>query len=172
MHRRTLIFIIVFVFVAVALFLLFSGFGEAPKKEEAVLPKVEAPNFILPDLSGKPLALSDFRGKVVFVTFWTTWCPSCREDLQTIQKLYNDSDKEKFVILAVNLQEKRNEIKAFAEKHGFTFPILLDGANEVGRKYVVRAIPVTFLVDQEGNVVAKVLGVREWKWDDLKVLVK
>ncbi len=170
MHRKTLIVLIGLLGLAVVVVVLVSAMGGRPK----IAPK-EGPlaiDFTLKDLNGKTHTLSDYRGKFVFLNFWTTWCPPCKKEMPSMQKLYKDSDKEKFVMLAVNAKEAKNVVQAFANKNGYTFPILLDSGYKVGGEYRVQAIPLTFLIDKEGRVVGKICGAREWKWEDLKTLVQ
>jgi peroxiredoxin len=88
-----------------------------------------------------------------------------------MQELYEKADKKQFVILAVNAKQDRDTVRAFAEKNGYTYPILLDPNYKVSGQYRVRAIPVTFLIDKEGNVVGRVIGGREWKWEDIEHLL-
>jgi cytochrome c biogenesis protein CcmG/thiol:disulfide interchange protein DsbE len=144
---------------------------KAVKKEESA-PKVPAPEFTLEDLSGRKVALSDQKGKLVFLNFWATWCPPCKDEMPAMQKVFEQSDKKRFVMLAVNVKEGKKVVKAFADKNGYAFPILLDTKAEVSRKYRVRSIPTTFIIDQEGNAIGMISGGREWEWDDFKPLLK
>ncbi len=84
-----------------------------------------------------------------------------------MQKLYDSWNKKKFVMLAVNLREPGDRVKSFADKNGYTFPILLDTNGEVAAWYQVSVIPTTFLIDEKGDVVKKTVGSREWTLKDI-----
>lgn len=129
-------------------------------------------DFVLQDLSGNKVALSEYAGKVVFLHFWTSWCPPCKQELPTIQKLHQDSDKDGFVILAVNIRENKNTVKNFVGEKGYDFTVLLDSDARVSRQYGINAIPATFIIDRQGKIVEKVVGARHWQWPRLKHLLK
>ena len=135
-------------------------------------PDPSATDFTLLDLEGNKHTLSDYKGKVVFLNFWATWCPPCRAEMPSMQKLYETWDKDKFVMLAVNIGESREKVRSFAESNGYTFPILLDEDQKVARKYGIRGIPATYLIDEQGNMVNKVVGAREWDINQIKRLLK
>jgi thiol-disulfide isomerase/thioredoxin len=134
--------------------------------------KVPAPDFTLEDLSGKRVMLSEYRGKLVFLHFWASWCPPCKKELSSIQRLYEESDRKKFVILAVNIREDKRAVEDFVQKKGFTFPVQLDSKSRVSRKFRVRSIPVTFIINQEGDVIGTISGSREWEWDEFEPLLR
>ncbi|MFC1571629.1 TlpA disulfide reductase family protein [Candidatus Margulisiibacteriota bacterium] len=121
-----------------------------------------AADFTLEDLNGSAHTLSDYQGKIVFLNFWATWCPPCRTEMPSMQKMYQSWDKDKYVLLAVDIRENKDDVKAFADKNGYTFPILLDQTGSVARQYGVRGIPATFILDENGKVVKSVVGAREW----------
>ncbi len=129
--------------------------------------KVEAPDFTLSNLNGEKVALSSFRGKVVLLNFWATWCPPCRSEMPSMQAMYNELRDEGVEIVAVNLQEPEGTVTAFLEENGYDFPVLLDSGGEVGAMYGARSIPTTYLLDTGGSVVAMVVGAREWESDEL-----
>ncbi|NQT30127.1 MAG: TlpA family protein disulfide reductase [Candidatus Saganbacteria bacterium] len=137
--------------------------GEAPSKK--------APDFTLYDLAGKSHTLSDYKGKVVFLNFWATWCPPCRTEMPAMQKLFLDSDKSKFVMLAVDINQKKRVVADFAKTNGYTFPILLDTNGKVSDKYQVSGIPATFIIDKSGNIVNRIIGSRHWKWSEFVPLI-
>lgn len=170
MHRKTLIVLIGLLGLVVVAAVLVSAMGGRPKNAPKEGPI--APDFMLKDLNGKTHTLSDYRGKFVFLNFWTTWCPPCKKEMPSMQKVFEEADEKKFVMLAVNVKESKKVVRAFAKKNGYTFPILLDSDYKVGGEYRTQAIPLTFLIDKEGRVVGKICGAREWKWEDLKTLVQ
>jgi peroxiredoxin len=133
---------------------------------------VPAPDFALVNLEGQIVSLSDYRGKLVFVNFWATWCPPCRAEMPSMEKLYQEFKDKDFVILAVNMQERRERVKAFMDELGLSFPVLLDTAGSVARKYGVRGLPATLLVGRDGNTISGAIGARDWYSGDARALVE
>jgi len=119
-------------------------------------------DFTLMDLEGKKVSLSDHRDKLVFLNFWATWCPPCRLEMPSMEKLHSRLKKKGFVMVAVDLQEPATQVKKFFKKHRLTFTALLDLTGEVGTRFGISTIPTTFILDREGRITAKALGPREW----------
>jgi peroxiredoxin len=118
--------------------------------------------FSLKDLNGRPVSLSDFRGKIVFLNFWTTWCYACRVEMPDMEKLYQKFKNKNFAIVTINLQEPATQVKQFFKKFKLTYTALLDPDGEVGTHFMITAIPTTFILDKGGIIIGKVLGPREW----------
>ncbi len=146
---------------------LFSSLGI-----QEITPPVEALDFTLENLEGSEVSLEDLEGKVVFLNFWATWCGPCREEMPSMEKLWQRFKEEAFVILAVDLREGKEEVNSFMKEYGLTFSVLLDSEGEVGSMYAVRAIPTTFLIDSEGRMVGKALGARDWASEDAFDLIE
>jgi peroxiredoxin len=128
-----------------------------------------ASNFRLKDLTGREVALSSLRGKVVFLNVWATWCPPCREEMPSIESLYNDFRANKdFVVLAVSQDTDQAAVLQFIKKHHFQFPVLLDPRNEVGENYDVSGIPETFIIGRDGRIVAHHVGPYDWANSDIR----
>jgi peroxiredoxin len=122
-----------------------------------------APDFALPDLEGQAVRLSAYRGHVVLVNLWATWCPPCRDEMPSMERLYQRLKDKGFVLLAVSEDEgAAAAVKAFVQQMRVTFPVLLDPDGDVGRKYEVWGFPESFLVDRDGRVVERVIGPRDW----------
>jgi peroxiredoxin len=134
--------------------------------------KVKAQNFALKNLNGNVVQLEDFRGKVVFLNFWATWCPPCRIEMPSMEKLYNKFKDDHFTILAVDMQEDSETVKRFTERFKLSFPILLDEEGTVGAYYGVMALPATYFIDREGFLYAAALGARDWSSEDAFQLIK
>ncbi|MCS6773846.1 MAG: redoxin domain-containing protein [Thermoflexales bacterium] len=118
-----------------------------------------APDFTLPDLDGRPVSLSQFRGKVVALNFWASWCPSCRaeaRDFGEFARLYRDRG---VVVVGVNLREGVEGVRAFAQANGMDYPLLLDAEGSVGALYEVVGIPTTLFLDAAGEVKARHVGI-------------
>ncbi len=124
----------------------------------------QAPDFALRTLEGKTIRLSELRGKkVVLINFWATWCPPCRLEMPTMQKIYTEYKKKGFEILAVNIEPDANqEIRDFIKELRLTFPILLDPQMKVAREYRVFGLPVSILLDRKGIIRARETGYNDW----------
>ncbi len=120
-------------------------------------------DFTLPDLDGKPVSLKDFRGKVVFLNFWATWCKPCEEELPSMQAMHIGMKGQPFEILAVSIDSAGPDvIKKFAKKYGVTFNILHDRNGRVKEAYKTTGVPESFIIDQNGVIAEKVWGPRDW----------
>ena len=127
------------------------------------VPNLEVPvEILLKDVNGNDVRLSDFRGKIVFLNFWTTWCPTCRVEMPSMQKLHQKFKDQDFAMVTINLQESASQVIAFFKKYKLTFSALLDSTGEVGTRFRINAIPTTFILDKKGQIIAKVMGPREW----------
>ncbi|MFK5925617.1 MAG: TlpA disulfide reductase family protein [Desulfuromusa sp.] len=122
-----------------------------------------APDFTLTDMQGQKVTLSQFRGKVVILNFWATWCPPCREEMPSMERLYRDLESKGLVILAVNVEENgKKVVSQFLQKTPYSFPILLDSENVAQNAYGVFRFPESFIIDRNGVVVEKIIGGRNW----------
>ncbi|MEN8134787.1 MAG: TlpA disulfide reductase family protein [Thermodesulfobacteriota bacterium] len=121
-----------------------------------------APDFSLVDRSGKTWTLSELKGQVVFVNFWATWCPPCREEMPAMQRLYTMLPKDKFKMLAILNNDNPVLADDFAAKLGITMPILDDRDNQIGPKYGLTGVPETFIVDKQGVLRKKFIGPAQW----------
>ncbi|MBC8394760.1 MAG: TlpA family protein disulfide reductase [Deltaproteobacteria bacterium] len=119
-------------------------------------------DFVLKDLDGNMMRLTDYRGKVVFLNFWTTWCPDCRIEMPSMEKLYRKFKSRDFTIGAINLQETAKDVEAFFKRYRLTIPVLLDRDGIAGRLFGIRSIPATFILNQKGGMIGKAFGPREW----------
>lgn len=117
-----------------------------------------APDFTLLDLGGKPVRLSDLRGKVVLINVWATWCPPCRAEMPAIQTVYEQYRDQGFTVLAVNMREDPGTVAAYIEQGGLTFPALLDRDGAVSNLYQARVLPSSFFIDKAGVVRAVYRG--------------
>ena len=123
------------------------------------------------DQYGNTHTLSDYRGKVVFINFWATWCPPCNEELPDIEELYQEYNlnSDEVVFLGIvnpisdnypnNSDVSKEEIIEFLDDKGYTFPVLFDETGDILSTYQISAFPTTFIIDKEGNVVGYVPGM-------------
>ena len=137
--------------------------------------KKEAPAFSLNSLDGKPIALSDFKGKPVLLIFWATWCTSCKEELPLLEK-FSVGRKDQLVILLITIDgERKRATQKIVNENKITLPVLLLLKEKVMDHYMVRGwVPQTFLIDREGMLVGKIVGQRDWcsseAWSCMKEL--
>ena len=133
------------------------------KMEIIEIPHISPPvDFSLPDVNGQQVTLSDFKGKIVFLNFWTTWCPECRIEMPSMEKLHRKLKGKDFEMIAVNLQEPALRVKDFLKKYPLTFTILLDSKGKIGPQFGIRAVPTTFILDKNGGIIGRALGSRPW----------
>lgn len=132
-----------------------------PKLQE-IKDHPQAPDFTLPDPSGKKLSLKDYRGKVVFLAFWATWCEYCREEVPAMQSLYREFKDKGLEIVAVNIKDKREDALAFIKKNKISYPIMMDPEGDVGSLYGAYVTPTVYLIDRKGIVLARMWGPAGW----------
>ncbi len=148
--------------VLVAVFIIAGGKG----REQGVKPAAvgaEAPEFRLPTPDGRLVGLTDYRGKVVMVHFWATWCPPCVEEIPALERLYDMFKGRDFEILAVNIDEGSvGVVTSFLQKNGVSFPVLLDPQRAVPTLYGTFKFPESYIVDRQGVVRDKIIGPLDW----------
>ena len=122
-----------------------------------------APDFLLPDMSGQSVRLSQLKGKVVLLNVWATWCAPCRQEMPTMQTLHQRLQNADFVLLAVSQDADGGKVvQPYIQEGRFTFPVLLDMQGEVGRKYAVAGYPETFIINRQGDIVHHHIGYNDW----------
>ena len=170
--KYVLLFIVIFIG---AILFFFEHFAEAPisvadvkigknfnqkKSDVGYL----APDFSLRNLKGNYENLDGYRGQVIVLNFWATWCAPCRVEMPSFEKLYRRYRSEGMMVLAVTLDKNAGQkIKSFVDEYGLSFPVLLDEKGEVERLYPSMTIPFTYVIDREGRVVARVDGAKNWE---------
>lgn len=112
----------------------------------------KAPDFTLKSNTGKNLKLSEFRGQVVMLNFWASWCGPCRQEMPLLDQIQKRYSGLGFTILGVNVEEDSNQAKAMLREVPVTFPILFDTNNKASKLYNVSAMPSTILIDRDGNL--------------------
>ena len=125
-------------------------------------------NFTLPLLGGRNASLSSYKGKVVILNFWATWCPPCRAEMPSMETLYQRFKNQGLEILAVDLGEERSEVQQFINNNRYTFPVLLDLDGKNITRYGVSGIPTTYILDREGKIIARIVG--SIQWDNPKII--
>lgn len=121
-----------------------------------------APDISLMDMDGNQMKLSDLKGKKVFLNFWATWCPPCREEMPDIEKM-----KEKYgndlTIIAVSSAESKDTVAAFLQEYSYTFSIYLDEDSSISRTYQLSAIPTSYFIDEDGIIQQKSVGAIDFE---------
>jgi len=131
-----------------------------------------APDFAVPALEGNIQHLSGFRGNIVLLNFWATWCPPCRAEMPSMETLYQAYKDQGLVILAVSSDvQGAAVVQPFMERYRLSFPALLDPRGRVGGMYGVRSIPTSYLLDRQGRVVSREIGARNWANAEARALI-
>lgn len=134
--------------------------------------KERAPAFSVLTPEGHRLSLTALRGKVVVLTFWTTWCPPCSEQMPVLEQLHRDLSGAGLVVVGVNAREDAAPIADYAREHALSFPLGLDPDGKVGAAYGVVAFPTTFVIARDGRSVARAVGPRPWRSDAVLSLIR
>jgi len=137
-------------------------------------PPLMAPDFTLEDMDGKPHALHDYRGNWVLVNFWATWCPPCRKEMPSLERLYQAFHDRPFRVLAVNQWEDADLVFSYmGELNVFPdFPILFDSHSQVSQAYGVHGLPTSFIIDPQGRIAYRAVGGREFDHPDVMRLIR
>lgn len=138
---------------------------QKPNKEEILKEMMELPmeDFEAVDFEGNKVKLSDYKGKIIFLNFWATWCPPCREEMPLMQEIYNEYKDQDVIILAVNptsvelrggndSEKAEKQAKEFIQDSGYTFPVLLDKEDKAWGIYQQRGIPTNYVIDKQGII--------------------
>jgi thiol-disulfide isomerase/thioredoxin len=126
------------------------------------------PDIAFVDPEGGEHSLSDYRGSVILLNFWATWCPPCRAEIPSMSRLYERLEGGDFVLLALNVRESPGLVASFAEEFGMGFPYALDSEGSAAESVGITSIPTSILIDRDGEAVAVVTGALEW--DDEEIL--
>ena len=168
------VFLLAILFIGAVLF-FFEHFVEAPisvkdvqtgKNFNREKPDVGylAPRFTLRNLKGNRESLESYRGQVVVLNFWATWCAPCRVEMPSFESLYRRYRSEGMTVLAVALDKNAEpKVKSFVDEYGLSFPVLLDSKGEAERLYPSMTVPFTYVIDRNGRVVARVDGAKNWE---------
>ncbi len=125
---------------------------------------IPAKDFELQDMDEQKIRLSDYKGKVILLNFWATWCPPCIREMPSMERLHQQVDAEGFKVIAINQMEDADQVFAFTGQLEVdpTFEILFDTTSSVSRDYAVRGLPTTYLIDKEGRIRYRAVGGREF----------
>lgn len=122
------------------------------KLNSTVVVGEKSPQFILKDINGEDTSLVDFRGKKVLLSFWASWCPYCKKEMESLKLVSDQVDKEEVEIISINFKEDKDKIKRFMEENKYDFLTLLDLKGEITKLYNIKGIPTMIFIDEEGNI--------------------
>lgn len=163
-NLRVILFIPIAV-IALAVFVILQH--KSPSMIDVDIPHTQngplAPDFSLPDLDGRIISLSAFKGKVVIVNIWATWCPPCVSETPSLDKLYKMFKDEGLELLAVSVDENgKKAVEPFLKKKNLSFPVLLDPDSRVAALYRTTGVPESFIVKKDGTLDNKIQGAIDW----------
>jgi peroxiredoxin len=124
------------------------------------------------DSQGQVVSLADFKGRVVLVNFWASWCAECRSEMPMFEHLHLDFASQGLTVLGINFREETPSVQRYAKTLGLTFPLVLDPQGEIARSYGVIGLPTTFLVGRDGRPVALAVGPRAWDSQEARALIQ
>jgi peroxiredoxin len=127
-----------------------------------VRPGTRILDFELQDLQGKKVKLSGLAGQVVFLNFWATWCPPCRAEMPSMERLHARLKDKGLTVIGVDLQEGQREVEDFVHEYKLSFPIVIDRSGSVASAYGIRSIPTTYVIGRDGTILAGRIGGQEW----------
>lgn len=130
------------------------------------------PDFTLPDTVGKKLSLKEFRGKIVMLNFWASWCAPCRDEMPAMEHLYREFQDKGFVVLSVNVRDKREDALAFIREFKLTYPVVFDPSGRWLLRYGAWGLPNTYLIGREGEGLARMRGHADWYSQGARALIR
>jgi peroxiredoxin len=157
--KKHLSFFLVFLFLTTEAFTPFAADELVGKK---------APGFTLKDLDNREVSLASLKGKVVLINFWATWCPPCKAEMPSLNMLYSEYKDRGFMVLAISMDRKEQEVIEYLKKNTFSFKVLLDPKMNATRYYGVFSLPTSFLIDRNGVIVKRYLGEERWNSSSIK----
>lgn len=143
----------------------------------------EAPTFAAMDLDGTPVSLDELEGKVVLLNVWATWCPPCRFEMPSMQRLHESIDDDDFVVLAVSVDAARpgeqdasgrvaGDVRGYVEENGYTFTVWHDPPGAIQQTYQTTGVPESFVIGRDGVIYKKVAGPTEWDSPEYQELIR
>ena len=161
--KSTILFVLIAIVLGIIIFLQGKDSFFDPSNQVRVRPGQPAPNFTFPGLDGEMVNLTDYRGKVVFLNIWATWCTPCRQEMPSMERLYRELKGEDFEILAVSIDAMgAKAVAPVMKEYELSFPALLDTGGTIQRLYGTTGIPETFIINKEGVIEQKIIGSRDW----------
>lgn len=160
--KAKVIIIVVVILLAALMGLLF-GTRKQETKPARALVGLDTPGLAVSDPYGKAVHLSELKGAVVFVNFWATWCPPCREEMPSIQNLYNQfRDQGGFRMVTILYRDDYQKAMAYLKDNNYDFPVVVDIDGKTAMAYGVTGVPETYIVDKKGTLRQKMIGPFDW----------
>ena len=134
---------------------------------------VPAPDFELPNMDNEIRSLKEFKGKVIMLNFWATWCPPCRREMPSMEALYQEYKDRPFVVVAINEWESEEIVFPFLGQLSVfpTFPILFDQSGDISKQYDVKGLPTTFIINKQGEIVYRAIGGRDFNHPEVRKIL-
>lgn len=136
------------------------------------VPNVPAPEFELIDLDDQVHRLADYKGKPVIVNFWATWCPPCREEMPSMERAWQRIQPEGIAMIGINVGEDFDTVFGFTGEMEVSFPLLLDSDGQESRRWPIRGLPTTYVLNNQGEIVYQAIGGRDWNDDAILDMVR
>ena len=149
---------ILLIFIILSL-VAFAGCQKIEAQQKAVPQK--AWDFTLQDIYGNRVSVSDFKGKVIILDFFATWCPPCRAEIPHFVELYDKYKDKGLVVIGISVELDQELVKRFAKEFDINYPVLIDDGKTSNAYGPIRAIPTTFIIDKDKNIVKKYIGYRD-----------
>ncbi len=139
---------------------------------QSVKDNTKAPDFSLEGLNVKTVQLSALKGNVIFINFWATWCDPCKDEMPSMDALYQRYREKDFVLLAISVEERNPEpARKFIQKHRYRLPVLLDPAGKTLDLFEIHRLPATVIIDKKGRIVGRAIGPRDWNSPEVFSLI-
>lgn len=161
---------LILIIVAVAaLLVLISGLKRQEKVEiKKAIEGLDAPDISLSDPAGKGLRLSELKGSVVFINFWASWCQPCRDEMPSLQELYNNfKDHQGFRMITILYRDDPEKAISYLKENNLTIPFWIDRDGRAANSYGVTGVPETFIIDKKGVLRKKVIGPANWTSEEV-----
>lgn len=158
MKHKSIILSVIFIVGLAMIYLLTSG--KESIRSKAVV-GLDAPYIELKDIDNKIWRLSDWKGKVILLNFWATWCESCLTVNSSIQNLLNNLENNNIIYVSILFKDNPSNAREYMKKHGFNFPVLIDNKN-IAKTYGIGGVPETFIINKKGIIKEKVIGPIKW----------
>ena len=165
--------------------LLVAAFAPAARADEPALtsllktldlrgytPRTAPPQFSGSTLDARQLSLAEYRGAVIVLNFWATWCLECRPEMPALERLQREFSSRGLAIIGVNARESKEAVRRYAKELGLSFPLVLDRDGKINALYGVIGLPTTFVVGRDGRVIAFAIGPRQWESAPARALIE
>lgn len=161
---RNKILIITLIIIAAGAYFFYSSNFQDQSEELARGTEIgmKAPKISLKNINNREINLKDFQGKKVLLNFWASWCPPCKEEMPALQQLESNHGRE-IIILAINIGETKATAVNFMQENNLNFPVLLDRDKSTAQKYLVRGVPMSYFLDENGIITDKVVGAIDYQ---------